>query len=65
MGISLLIVGSFIPWIYYGFYCRREPKITYIAVFLLKQLLNSFQSFEDDWRHGPGCHHCLLVGKVQ
>ncbi|CAD6195116.1 unnamed protein product [Caenorhabditis auriculariae] len=32
MGISLLIIGSFIPWIYYGFYCRREPKITYIAM---------------------------------
>ncbi|CAK5108619.1 unnamed protein product [Meloidogyne enterolobii] len=32
MGISLLIVGSFIPWIYYGFYCRREPKISYIAM---------------------------------
>jgi len=31
-GISLLIVGSFIPWIYYGFYCRKEPKITYIAL---------------------------------
>ncbi|MFH4974844.1 hypothetical protein AB6A40_001553 [Gnathostoma spinigerum] len=31
-GISLLIVGSFIPWIYYGFYCRREPKITYIGM---------------------------------
>ncbi|CAI4228098.1 unnamed protein product [Auanema sp. JU1783] len=32
MGISMLIVGSFIPWIYYGFYCRREPKITYILM---------------------------------
>ncbi|KAE9556577.1 hypothetical protein FO519_000271 [Halicephalobus sp. NKZ332] len=32
MGISLLIIGSFIPWIYYGFYCRREPKITYIGM---------------------------------
>ncbi|KAH7721894.1 adipor-like receptor [Aphelenchoides avenae] len=32
MGISLLIVGSFIPWIYYGFYCRMEPKVTYIAM---------------------------------
>jgi adiponectin receptor len=31
-GISLLIIGSFVPWIYYGFYCRREPKITYIAM---------------------------------
>ncbi|EJW79571.1 hypothetical protein WUBG_09520, partial [Wuchereria bancrofti] len=32
LGISLLIVGSFVPWLYYGFYCRREPKITYIAM---------------------------------
>ncbi|TMS38253.1 hypothetical protein L596_005018 [Steinernema carpocapsae] len=32
VGISLLIIGSFIPWIYYGFYCRMEPKITYIAM---------------------------------
>ena len=28
VGISMLIVGSFIPWIYYGFYCRREPKVS-------------------------------------
>lgn len=32
MGISLLIIGSFIPWIYYGFYCRPEPKVSYIAM---------------------------------
>ncbi|KAM3725486.1 Progestin and adipoQ receptor-like protein [Dirofilaria immitis] len=32
LGISLLIIGSFVPWLYYGFYCRREPKITYIAM---------------------------------
>jgi adiponectin receptor len=35
MGISLLIIGSFIPWIYYGFYCRREPKVTYIAMIVV------------------------------
>ncbi|GMS90502.1 hypothetical protein PENTCL1PPCAC_12677, partial [Pristionchus entomophagus] len=35
VGISLLIVGSFIPWIYYGFYCRRGPKITYISLICL------------------------------
>uniref|UniRef100_A0AC34GNH2 Uncharacterized protein n=1 Tax=Panagrolaimus sp. ES5 TaxID=591445 RepID=A0AC34GNH2_9BILA len=35
MGISMLIVGSFIPWIYYGFYCRREPKLTYIAMVIV------------------------------
>jgi adiponectin receptor len=35
VGISLLIIGSFIPWIYYGFYCRREPKLTYIAMVIV------------------------------
>ncbi|VDO29556.1 unnamed protein product [Onchocerca flexuosa] len=28
-GITLLIFGSFIPWIYYGFYCRLVPMILY------------------------------------
>ena len=30
-GISLLIVGSFIPWLYYGFYCRLAPKLIYMV----------------------------------
>ncbi|VDP09699.1 unnamed protein product [Soboliphyme baturini] len=34
-GISLLIMGSFVPWLFYGFYCRREPKIVYIILILL------------------------------
>lgn len=32
VGISLLIVGSFVPWLFYGFYCRLEPKIAYTAL---------------------------------
>ncbi|VDK86637.1 unnamed protein product [Litomosoides sigmodontis] len=31
-GISMLIVGSFIPWIYYGFYCRLVPMIVYLTM---------------------------------
>ncbi|CAG9538673.1 unnamed protein product [Cercopithifilaria johnstoni] len=31
-GITLLIVGSFIPWIYYGFYCRLVPMIMYLTM---------------------------------
>uniref|UniRef100_A0A0K0FHU8 Adiponectin receptor protein (inferred by orthology to a D. melanogaster protein) n=1 Tax=Strongyloides venezuelensis TaxID=75913 RepID=A0A0K0FHU8_STRVS len=31
-GISLLIIGSFIPWIYYSFYCRKLPTIVYISM---------------------------------
>lgn len=29
-GIALLIVGSVIPWLYYGFYCQFYAKLTYI-----------------------------------
>ncbi|CAI5444292.1 unnamed protein product [Caenorhabditis angaria] len=28
-GITLLIVGSFVPWIYFAFYCRPQPMIIY------------------------------------
>uniref|UniRef100_A0AC35U729 Adiponectin receptor protein n=1 Tax=Rhabditophanes sp. KR3021 TaxID=114890 RepID=A0AC35U729_9BILA len=31
-GISLLIIGSFVPWIYYSFYCRKLPTIIYISM---------------------------------
>ena len=29
-GIALLIVGSVIPWLYYGFYCQFHIKLSYI-----------------------------------
>lgn len=29
-GISLLITGSFVPWLYYGFYCERHLKLFYL-----------------------------------
>ena len=31
-GIALLTMGSFVPWLYYSFYCRTEPKITYLVL---------------------------------
>ncbi|TMS39208.1 hypothetical protein L596_005772 [Steinernema carpocapsae] len=31
-GITLLIVGSFIPWIYYAFYCRHLPMVIYMTM---------------------------------
>ena len=31
-GITMLIVGSFIPWIYYGFYCRTLPMVIYTTM---------------------------------
>ncbi|XP_025108016.1 adiponectin receptor protein-like isoform X1 [Pomacea canaliculata] len=38
-GIALLTIGSFVPWLYYSFYCRLEPKITYLVlIFVLGSL---------------------------
>ncbi|KAL3852269.1 hypothetical protein ACJMK2_015934 [Sinanodonta woodiana] len=35
-GIALLTMGSFVPWLYYSFYCRLGPKILYlVAIFIL------------------------------
>ncbi|CAF1018507.1 unnamed protein product [Didymodactylos carnosus] len=31
-GISVLIISSFIPWIYYAFYCEFGTKIAYLSV---------------------------------
>ncbi|XP_070192106.1 adiponectin receptor protein-like [Littorina saxatilis] len=38
-GIALLTIGSFVPWLYYSFYCRLAPKITYLVlIFVLGSL---------------------------
>lgn len=34
-GIALLTMGSFVPWLYYSFYCRIEPKITYLILIIV------------------------------
>lgn len=31
-GIAMLIMGSFVPWLYYGFYCQFQPKLIYLSV---------------------------------
>lgn len=25
-------MGSFVPWLYYGFYCHYQPKVIYLSV---------------------------------
>lgn len=30
-GIALLTMGSFVPWVYYTFYCETQSKIVYMA----------------------------------
>ncbi|KAL2103219.1 hypothetical protein ACEWY4_000087 [Coilia grayii] len=31
-GIALLIMGSFVPWLYYSFYCSPRPRLIYLSV---------------------------------
>lgn len=32
----MLTMGSFVPWLYYSFYCRPVPKIAYlVTIFIL------------------------------
>lgn len=31
-GIAFLIVGSFVPWLYYSFYCDYTPKVIYLTI---------------------------------
>nr|QVK45751.1 G protein-coupled receptor [Proales similis] len=31
-GISVLTMGSFVPWLYYAFYCESVPKIAYLIL---------------------------------
>jgi len=49
-GIALLIVGSTIPWLYYGFYCQFYTKLTYIIAIsvlgLLTLLLLTLERFD-------------------
>lgn len=30
-GIALLIMGSFVPWLYYSFYCSPLPRLIYLS----------------------------------
>ena len=32
VGIALLIMGSFVPWLYYSFYCDFIPRIIYLSL---------------------------------
>jgi len=50
-GIALLIVGSTIPWLYYGFYCQFYTKLTYIIAISvlgsLTLLLLTLEKFDE------------------
>ena len=47
IGISTLILGSFIPWIYYGFYCSLLYKIVYISIISVLSTITIFITMID------------------
>lgn len=46
-GIALLIMGSFVPWLYYGFYCHYQPKVIYLTVVSILGLASIITSLWD------------------
>lgn len=31
----MLIIGSFVPWLYYSFYCQFSAKLIYLSVVIV------------------------------
>ncbi|KAH8417854.1 hypothetical protein KR222_007329 [Zaprionus bogoriensis] len=52
-GIALLIMGSFVPWLYYGFYCHYQPKVIYLSVVCVLGCLSIIVSLWDKFSE-PG-----------
>jgi len=46
-GIALLIMGSFVPWLYYGFYCHYEHKLVYLSFVLVLGIMSIVVSLYD------------------
>lgn len=46
-GIALLIMGSFVPWLYYSFYCHYQPKLIYLTVVVVLGLASIIMSLWD------------------
>lgn len=46
-GIAFLIMGSFVPWVYYGFYCHYEHKLVYLSVVVVLGMCSIVVSLYD------------------
>uniref|UniRef100_A0A0R3X6F9 Adiponectin receptor 2 n=1 Tax=Hydatigena taeniaeformis TaxID=6205 RepID=A0A0R3X6F9_HYDTA len=47
MGIALLIIGSFVPWIHYSFYCHVPSKIVYLSGIIILGVICMVISSQD------------------
>lgn len=46
-GITILITGSFVPWLYYGFYCQIQPMIIYLTIVVVLGIMAMVVSLWD------------------
>ncbi|XP_071964890.1 adiponectin receptor protein-like isoform X2 [Antedon mediterranea] len=46
-GITVLIVGSFIPWLYFGFYCDNLKRCLYIGLIVILGLISAVVALRD------------------
>lgn len=59
-GIAMLIMGSFVPWLYYGFYCDYQPKLIYLSVVVILGVTSIIVSFWE--RFGEPSYRPLRAG---
>ncbi len=62
-GIAFLTVGSFVPWLYYSFYCNWKPQVIYLSIVIALGIgavvVSTFDFFA-----GPR-FRSLRAGKIQ
>lgn len=46
-GIAMLIMGSFVPWLYYGFYCDFQPKVIYLSIVIVLGMTSIVVSLDE------------------
>lgn len=62
-GIAVLIIGSFVPWLYYGFYCDYQPKVFY---FVLVSVLGAASIIVSMWdKFSEPQFRWLRAGKME
>ncbi|KAK2725343.1 hypothetical protein QYM36_001704, partial [Artemia franciscana] len=49
VGITLLIVGSFVPWLYYGFYCEYLAYVIYLSLVITLGVASMIVSLFDQF----------------
>lgn len=59
-GIALLIVGSFVPWLYYCFYCHNSPRVVYLVCIFVLGILSIIVSMWD--KFGQPQYRSLRAG---